>query len=135
VTLTKTCIDCKKDCTSADPVWLAPDLCAECGRRQIDELRERVDAALRNIRAYREGVIQDPNNVLRRIEMADPCITCGREIGPPDPKVLAAKAKLGMPIRPAKRCPSCVWTSLLEFAASPDEAAGQAPRNESEKKK
>lgn len=33
------CDYCKKDCTAADPVWLAPDLCAECGRNQIDTLR------------------------------------------------------------------------------------------------
>lgn len=46
-----TCDYCHKACTAADPVWLAPDLCAECGRRQIDELRERVGGAVRHCRA------------------------------------------------------------------------------------
>ena len=39
------CDYCKKDCTAADPVWIAPDLCAECGRNKIDMLqRALVDA-------------------------------------------------------------------------------------------
>lgn len=49
------------------------------------------------------------------------CITCGREAGPLSDELRRAKEKFGMPLTPPKRCPRCVWESLLEFAASEDE--------------
>ena len=63
--------------------------------------------------------------------MTDPCITCGGDVGEPIPALVAAKKRFGMPIKPAKRCPKCVWTSLLAFAASPDDE--EDPRTEAAK--
>lgn len=37
------------------------------------------------------------------------------------PELIAAKKKLGMPITPPKRCPKCIWSSLLKFADSDDD--------------
>lgn len=53
--------------------------------------------------------------------MSEPCITCGGPVGEMLPELRRAKERFGLPIRPAKRCPDCVWSSLLKFAASEDE--------------
>lgn len=55
--------------------------------------------------------------------MSEPCITCGGRVEPPSPELVKAKQRFGMPVKPAKRCAACVWTSLLKFANEPDEDA------------
>jgi hypothetical protein len=65
--------------------------------------------------------------------MTGRCITCGGEVGERIPELTKARARLGLPDDPPKRCPACIWGSLLRLADD-DETAEPAPRVEPEKK-
>jgi hypothetical protein len=43
------------------------------------------------------------------------CITCEADAGELSPEMRRAKERLGMPLTPPKRCPSCVWESLQDL--------------------
>jgi hypothetical protein len=50
------------------------------------------------------------------------CTSCQRSFTPEiSPEMRKAKQLFYLPITLPKRCPQCVWNSLLELAASEDE--------------
>ena len=61
--------------------------------------------------------------------MTGPCITCGGEVGERIPELTRARARLGLPDDPPKRCPACIWASLSRLMNDPDDddEATQAP--------
>lgn len=65
------------------------------------------------------------------------CITCGGAVEPMSDEMRKARLTFGMPLTPPKRCTKCVWSSLLNFMAAPDEEEAQpqpSPASRKEKK-